>query len=130
MSRVISDGLKISNDFEINHFEFWVEFNMEGFPVEARNIVTGVNYDELKRWIESISDEDDEVCMPIEFNNESPVNGLTIKNFKEIFKNLSKLKMAKIPSSIVLMYVIEQIHKQYGRKRIQEFDHLILERVL
>ena len=39
MSRVISDGLKISNDFEINHFEFWVEFNMEGFPVEARNIV-------------------------------------------------------------------------------------------
>ena len=39
MSIVISDGLKISNDFEINHFEFWVEFNMEGFPVEARNIV-------------------------------------------------------------------------------------------
>ena len=39
MSIVISDGLKISNDFEINHFEFWVEFNMEGFPVQARNIV-------------------------------------------------------------------------------------------
>ena len=39
MSRVISDGLKISNDFEINHFEFVVEFHMEGFPVEARNIV-------------------------------------------------------------------------------------------
>ena len=132
MSRVISDGLKISNDFEINRFEFWVEFHMEGFPVQARNIVTGVNYDELKRWIESISDEDDEVCMPIEFNNnnKSPVNGMTIKVFKEVLKNLSKLKMAKIPSSIVLMYVIEQIHKQYGRKRIQEFDHLLLERVL
>ena len=37
---MISDGLKISNDFEINHFEFWVEFNMEGFPVEARKLQT------------------------------------------------------------------------------------------
>ena len=39
MSKVISDGLKISKDFEIQHFEFSVELNMEGFPVEARNIV-------------------------------------------------------------------------------------------
>ena len=36
LPRVIIDGLKISNDFEIQHFDFWVEFHLEGFPEEAR----------------------------------------------------------------------------------------------
>ena len=34
---VICDGLKISDDFAINHFKFQVEFTLEGFPVEARD---------------------------------------------------------------------------------------------
>ena len=36
LPKLICDGLKISNDFEIQHFQFQVEFTLEGFPVEAR----------------------------------------------------------------------------------------------
>ena len=77
----------------------------------------------------SIIGEDGQVCLPFELNDVSPVNGLKFTDFKAVEKKLSKLRMNKIPSSTVMMHMTEQIRNQYGQRKNQEFDQVLLIKV-
>ena len=89
-------------------------------------IITGVNFDQLDSWIESIAENDDQICLPLEPPTKSTVEGLAVTDFHTVAKELSKLKKNKISSSIVMMYMTEQIRNQYFQRKTQEFDQLLL----
>ena len=91
--------------------------------------ITGVNFSRLDSWLKSISGEDGQVCLPFELNDVSPVDGLKVTDFKAVEKKLLKLRMNKIPSSIVMMHMIDQIRNQYGQRKNQEFDQVLLLKV-
>merc|ERR1719422_936576 len=88
--------------------------------------ITGVNFSQLDSWLKSISGEDGQVCLPFELNDVSPVDGLKVTDFKAVEKKLAKLRMNKIPSSTVMMHMTEQIRNQYGQRKNQEFDQVLL----
>ena len=91
--------------------------------------VTGVDFKKLALWLESISGEDGQVCLPLEVTDVSQFEGLSVTDFKEVAKKLSKLKKSKIPSSTVMMLMVEQIRNQYGQRKSQEFDQMLLQKV-
>ena len=92
--------------------------------------ITGVNFSQLDSWLKSVSGEDCQVCLPFELNDVSPVDGLKFTDFKAVEKKLSKLRMNQIPSSTVMMHMTEQIRNQYGQRKNQEFDQLLIEKVV
>ena len=91
--------------------------------------ITGVNFGQLDSWLTSIIGEDGQVCLPFELNDVSPVDGLKFTDFKAVEKKLAKLRMNKIPSSTVMMHMTEQIRNQYGQRKNQEFDQVLLLKV-
>ena len=88
-----------------------------------------MNFSQLDSWLESISGEDGQVCLPFELNDVSSVDGLKVTDFKAVAKKLSKLRMKKIPSFTVMMHMTDQIRNQYGQRKNQEFDLLLLLKV-
>ena len=97
-------------------------------------IVTRVNIGQLDGWIQTLSEDGDVSlsCMKeaIDANGkESPVDGLDVKDFQQVYKNLSKMREVKIPSTTVMKNMIEQIGKQYGQKKSQEFDEFLITKV-
>ena len=97
-------------------------------------IVTGVDIGQLDAWIQTLSDDGavSLSCMKedIESNGkESPVDGLDVKDFQQVHKNLSNMREVKIPSTTLMKNMIEQIGKQYGQKKSQEFDEFLISKV-
>ena len=98
-------------------------------------IVTGVDIKQLDTWINTLNEDDGQVKLSvlqksINGNQQSPVDGLTVSDFKTVLKNLTKLKLVKADGSLILKYFMEQIRKQYGQRRSQEFDQLLIMKVL
>ena len=95
--------------------------------------LTEVDNDQLDAWTETMV-EDGEVKISvmeeaIDANNKSPVDGLDVTDLETVLKTLTKLKQLKIPTTTIIKNMSEHIWKQYGQKKSQEFDQLLIDKV-
>ena len=91
-------------------------------------IITGVDIEGMDEWIQPMS-ENGEVSLSKIKEAEPSIDGLAVTDFKTVLKNLMKLRMVKIPSIIIMKHMVEQIGKQFGQKKSQEFDQLLMIKV-
>ena len=97
-------------------------------------IVTGVDFEQLDEWLESINEDGEKVKITtlkkaVNSLKESPVEGLAVADFEAVLKKLLKHKESRIRSSLFMNSMVDQIVKQYGQKNNQELDLFLILKV-